>query len=159
MSDSDTTRDSLPSINTALSDLSVNAQTTSNNNKPTTSTDGKAKAKKGLSKTSIDFYSFEFYLNKSFLHFSLFTVDILLNATGNVPILKTRKWAVEADKPVSSIIRFIHKYLKLDPEEKLVSYISLLFERKSIKKNILFPVFICKPDICTITRPNSEKSI
>lgn len=52
----------------------------------------------------------------------LILVDILLNPTGNVPILKTRKWAVEPDKPVSSIIRFIHKYLKLEPEDKLVSW-------------------------------------
>lgn len=56
----------------------------------------------------------------SLSHSLCFVVDILLNPTGNVPILKTRKWAVEPDKPVSSIIRFIHKYLKLDAEDKLV---------------------------------------
>lgn len=47
MSDSDTTRDSLPSINAAMSDLSVNSQTAPTNNKPATGTDGKSKAKKG----------------------------------------------------------------------------------------------------------------
>lgn len=49
-------------------------------------------------------------------------VDILLNATGNVPIMKKRKWAVEGNKPISSIMSFIHKYLKLDAEDKLVSF-------------------------------------
>lgn len=49
MSDSDTTRDSLPSINAAMSDLSVNSQTTPTNNKPGPGTDAKSKAKKGSS--------------------------------------------------------------------------------------------------------------
>lgn len=49
-------------------------------------------------------------------------VDILLNATGNVPIMKKRKWAVEGNKPISSIMSFIHKYLKMDAEDKLVSF-------------------------------------
>lgn len=48
-------------------------------------------------------------------------VDILLNATGNVPIMKKRKWAVEGNKPISSIMSFIHKYLKMGAEDKLVS--------------------------------------
>lgn len=47
-------------------------------------------------------------------------VDILLNATGNVPIMKKRKWAVDQDKPIGWIMSFIHKYLKLEPQEKLV---------------------------------------
>lgn len=47
-------------------------------------------------------------------------VDILLNATGNVPIMKKRKWTVDQEKQLSWVIRFIHKYLKLEPEEKLV---------------------------------------
>lgn len=47
MSDSDTTRDILPSINTAMGDLSVSSQTTPTNNKPATVIDGKSKAKKG----------------------------------------------------------------------------------------------------------------
>ncbi|XP_059612998.1 autophagy protein 12-like [Phlebotomus argentipes] len=54
-------------------------------------------------------------------------VDILLNATGNVPIMKKRKWTVEQDKPISWIIKFIHKYLKLDPEEKLFLYVNQTF--------------------------------
>uniref|UniRef100_A0A1B0CQH8 Ubiquitin-like protein ATG12 n=1 Tax=Lutzomyia longipalpis TaxID=7200 RepID=A0A1B0CQH8_LUTLO len=54
-------------------------------------------------------------------------VDILLNATGNVPIMKKRKWAVDQDKPISWIMKFIHKYLKLDPEEKLFLYVNQTF--------------------------------
>lgn len=62
------------------------------------------------------------------LNFRVFisTVDILLNATGNVPIMKKRKWAVEGNKPISSIMSFIHKYLKMDAEDKLVSFSTLI---------------------------------
>uniref|UniRef100_A0A1B0D7A3 Ubiquitin-like protein ATG12 n=1 Tax=Phlebotomus papatasi TaxID=29031 RepID=A0A1B0D7A3_PHLPP len=54
-------------------------------------------------------------------------VDILLNATGNVPIMKKRKWAVDQDKQISWIMKFIHKYLKLDPEEKIFLYVNQTF--------------------------------
>lgn len=47
-------------------------------------------------------------------------VDILLKATGNAPIMKKKKWAVDAEKPIGWIIEFVKKYLKLEPEEKLV---------------------------------------
>lgn len=61
------------------------------------------------------------------MNFDLFyfvcPVDILLNATGNVPIMKKRNWTVDQEKQLSWVIRFIHKYLKLDPEEKLVHWI------------------------------------
>lgn len=50
-----------------------------------------------------------------------FLVDILLNATGNAPIMKQRKWTVDCQKDINWVCKFIHKYLKLDPEEKLVS--------------------------------------
>lgn len=57
-----------------------------------------------------------------YFHVFIYEVDILLNATGNVPIMKKRKWAVEGNKPISSIMTFIHKYLKMDAEDKLVSF-------------------------------------
>lgn len=60
------------------------------------------------------------------LHFMLL-VDILLNAAGNAPIMKQRKWTVDWQKDVNWVCKFIHKYLKLDPEEKLVRKISLFF--------------------------------
>lgn len=49
------------------------------------------------------------------------SVDILLKATGNAPIMKKKKWAVDAEKPIGWIMEFVKKYLKLEPEEKLVS--------------------------------------
>lgn len=64
----------------------------------------------------------EWHRKSGYSHSFLFLVDILLNATGNVPIMKKRRWAVDQEKPISWIMKFVHKYLKLDPEEKLVSY-------------------------------------
>lgn len=63
------------------------------------------------------------YMNcpKSLYIFHLFAVCILLNATGNVPIIKKRTWTVDPYKKVSWIQKFIHKYLKLDPSEQIVS--------------------------------------
>lgn len=77
------------------------------------------------SKTKIFFVQMSFTLFSCLfcVFFFIFKqVDILLNATGNVPIMKKRKWAVEGNKPISSIMSFIHKYLKLDAEDKLVSF-------------------------------------
>lgn len=47
-------------------------------------------------------------------------VDILLKATGNAPIMKKKKWAVDAEKPIGWIMEFVKKYLKLEADEKLV---------------------------------------
>ncbi|KAG6459423.1 hypothetical protein O3G_MSEX011376 [Manduca sexta] len=47
-------------------------------------------------------------------------IDILLKATGNAPIMKKKKWAVDAEKPIGWIMEFVKKYLKLEPDEKLV---------------------------------------
>ncbi|XP_026319256.1 autophagy protein 12-like [Hyposmocoma kahamanoa] len=54
-------------------------------------------------------------------------VDILLKATGNAPIMKKKKWAVDAEKPIGWIMEFVKKYLKLEPEEKLFLYINQTF--------------------------------
>lgn len=53
----------------------------------------------------------------------IFPVDILLKATGNAPIMKKKKWAVDAEKPIGWIMEFVKKYLKLEPDEKLVSVV------------------------------------
>lgn len=55
-----------------------------------------------------------------------FTVDILLKATANAPIMKQKKWSVCQDNPIGRISEFIKKYLKLDPNERLVSQKILL---------------------------------
>ncbi|KAH8269972.1 hypothetical protein KR018_001209 [Drosophila ironensis] len=48
-------------------------------------------------------------------------ICVLLNATGNVPIIKKRTWTVDPNKTVSWIQKFIHKYLKLDANEQIAS--------------------------------------
>ncbi|KAG5679672.1 hypothetical protein PVAND_009226 [Polypedilum vanderplanki] len=54
-------------------------------------------------------------------------IDILLNAVGNSPIMKQRKWTVDWMKDISWVSKFIHKYLKLDSEDKLFLYINQTF--------------------------------
>ena len=49
-------------------------------------------------------------------------MDILLKATGDAPIMKTKKWTVEADRTIASISQFVKKYLKLAPTDNLVSF-------------------------------------
>ncbi|CAG4950280.1 unnamed protein product [Parnassius apollo] len=54
-------------------------------------------------------------------------VDILLKATGDAPIMKKKKWAVDAEKPIGWVMEFVKKYLKLEPEEKLFLYVNQTF--------------------------------
>ncbi|PSN40468.1 hypothetical protein C0J52_11621 [Blattella germanica] len=49
-------------------------------------------------------------------------IDILLKPTGNAPIMKKRKWAVDPEKKISWIIEFMRRYLNLDRSEQLVSH-------------------------------------
>ncbi|KAH8345938.1 hypothetical protein KR067_011795 [Drosophila pandora] len=55
------------------------------------------------------------------------SVCVLLNATGNVPIIKKRTWTVDPNKTVSWIQKFIHKYLKLDANEQIFLYVNQTF--------------------------------
>jgi Ubiquitin-like autophagy protein Apg12. len=55
-------------------------------------------------------------------HGFLFSVDILLKATGNAPIMKKKKWAVDPDRKIGWIMEFMKKYLKLDRSEQLVIF-------------------------------------
>jgi len=48
------------------------------------------------------------------------TVDVLLRPTGDAPIMKKRKWTVERTKKISSVIDFVRKYLKFEPQDSLV---------------------------------------
>lgn len=50
-----------------------------------------------------------------------FSVDVLLKATGDAPIMKKKKWAVEGEKPVGWVAEFIRRYLKLEASDSLVS--------------------------------------
>jgi len=56
-----------------------------------------------------------------------------LKATGNAPILKTKKWMVEKEKTVASINDFLRKLLKLESTDTLVKIYKLL----TIAENLL----------------------
>ena len=49
------------------------------------------------------------------------SVDILLKATGDAPIMKKRRWTVEPNKKIGGVVQFMKKYLKYDASESLVS--------------------------------------
>lgn len=92
--------------------------------------------------------------------------------------MKKRKWAVEGNKPISSIMSFIHKYLKMDAEDKLVSVKMIFHFHLSIRHSIInvdlsietlwknlhvffsvFAVSIRKSDICSSTGSNYKESV
>ena len=52
---------------------------------------------------------------------TLFAVDILFKATGNAPIMKKSKWAVEDSKTIAAMVDFIRRYLKTDTQQSIVS--------------------------------------
>lgn len=127
MSDSDNNRDSIASMAT------ISGNPTAENS------DGKIKGA-----YTIHFHRHFGSTTRAFIGLC-FSVDILLNATGNVPIMKKRKWTVDQEKQISWIIRFIHKYLKLEPEEKLVN-IKFTFPNwpyaSTIRDSIVFSSFM-----------------
>lgn len=49
------------------------------------------------------------------------TVEVLLKATGDAPIMVKKKWTVDGSKQVAYIIEFIRKYIKCEPKDSLVS--------------------------------------
>ncbi|XP_043490006.1 autophagy protein 12-like [Polistes fuscatus] len=55
------------------------------------------------------------------------TVDILLKATGNAPIMKQKKWSVNQDYQIGKVSDFLKKYLKLEPSERLFLYVNQTF--------------------------------
>lgn len=54
-------------------------------------------------------------------------IDVLLKAAGDAPIMKKKKWAVDADKPVAYLSQFIRKYIKCEPDETLFLYVNQTF--------------------------------
>uniref|UniRef100_A0A3B3Z5H7 Ubiquitin-like protein ATG12 n=1 Tax=Poecilia mexicana TaxID=48701 RepID=A0A3B3Z5H7_9TELE len=58
---------------------------------------------------------------------STFTVDVLLKAVGDTPIMKTKKWAVDRGRTVQSLAQFISRFLKLDANEQLFIYVHQSF--------------------------------
>lgn len=72
--------------------------------------------------------------------FFSFTVDILLKAVGDTPIMKTKKWAVERTRTIQGLIDFIKKFLKLVASEQLVRKQWWSFPYKN-SQNICLSVF------------------
>ncbi|XP_047493111.1 autophagy protein 12-like [Penaeus chinensis] len=54
-------------------------------------------------------------------------IDVLLKATGDAPIMKKKKWAVEGEKPVGWVAEFIRRYLKLEASDSLFVYVNQSF--------------------------------
>ena len=54
-------------------------------------------------------------------------IDVLLKAAGDAPIMKKKKWAVEANKPMAYLTEFIRKYIKCEPSESLFIYVNQTF--------------------------------
>ncbi|XP_013399207.1 ubiquitin-like protein ATG12 [Lingula anatina] len=54
-------------------------------------------------------------------------VDVLLKATGDAPIMKKKKWAVDPSKKIGWIIEFIKKYIKAEPSESVFLYVNQSF--------------------------------
>ena len=65
------------------------------------------------------------HLNKTIVPFSklLLSVEVLLKAAGDAPIMKKKKWSVDGTKTVAYLIEFIRKYIKCEPSDSLVSII------------------------------------
>lgn len=91
----------------------------SNQDTPRSDNNGSAVCKTDKLKSKCCMY---FGLIGSFINHLTIPVDILLKATGNAPIMKKKKWAVDAEKPIGWIMEFVKKYLKLNDDEKLVSF-------------------------------------
>ncbi|XP_056299975.1 ubiquitin-like protein ATG12 [Pseudoliparis swirei] len=54
-------------------------------------------------------------------------IDLLLQAVGATPIMKTKKWSVERGRTIQSLSQFISRYLKLDGSEQLFIYVNQSF--------------------------------
>ncbi|XP_072884817.1 ubiquitin-like protein ATG12 isoform X2 [Hemitrygon akajei] len=55
------------------------------------------------------------------------TVDILLKAVGDTPIMKQKKWTVERSRTIQALGQFVKKFLKLEPLEQLFIYVNQSF--------------------------------
>jgi len=72
------------------------------------------------------------FVNRLMIGDVFLAVDVLLKPTGDAPIMKKRKWTVERTKKISSVIDFVRKYLKFEPQESLVSSNSLLSWKQTL---------------------------
>ena len=83
---------------------------------------------------------------------SLSSVDVLLKAVGDTPIMKTKKWAMEKGRTIQSLSEFIVKFLKLDPNEQLVrtEFISLPILQCPNVVNMALSLFLIHVYCCTL---------
>ncbi|XP_030920584.1 ubiquitin-like protein ATG12 [Geospiza fortis] len=55
------------------------------------------------------------------------SLDVLLKAVGDTPIMRTKKWAVERTRTIQGLVDFIKKFLKLMASEQLFIYVNQSF--------------------------------
>lgn len=72
--------------------------------------------------------------------------------------MKQRKWTVDYLKDVNWVCKFIHKYLKLDPQEKVVSQSHYSFI-VNLTILIIFAVPLRQSNIRTIARSDPAESL
>ena len=63
------------------------------------------------------------------MKFSILLVEVHLQATGDAPIMKQKKYKVDGEKRIDWIIAFIRKFLKLEPTDSLVSKTLFILKR------------------------------
>jgi ubiquitin-like protein ATG12 len=54
-------------------------------------------------------------------------IEVRLQPTGDAPIMKKRKWAVDPQKTIGQINKFVRGYIKLDEKENLFMYVNQAF--------------------------------
>ncbi|VDP28557.1 unnamed protein product [Echinostoma caproni] len=55
------------------------------------------------------------------------TVTLLLQAAGNAPQLKKKRWAVQRSKTVAGVVNFLRDYISCAPNESLFLYVNQCF--------------------------------
>ncbi|VDK81769.1 unnamed protein product [Dibothriocephalus latus] len=54
-------------------------------------------------------------------------VDVLLKPVGDAPGMQKSKWKVQRTDTLLNMVNFIRRYLKLDPHDNLLLYVSQSF--------------------------------
>ena len=75
--------------------------------------------------------------------FDFFSVEVLLKAAGDAPIMTKKKWVVDGSKQVAYLIEFIKKYIRCEESDSLV--------RKSTGYSVM-DIYLCKPCIGLMCR-------
>jgi len=54
-------------------------------------------------------------------------IEILLKPVGDAPILKQKKWKLDAQQSVGYVINWVRRYLKMERDESLFFYVNQAF--------------------------------